>query len=169
MNFRWMLLFLIPSATGYGQTPESGKLTDTALKITLDHSIASLYIPPISYERMSPILFSEIPVSTCLFFVDSTPYRRIDSLKHAVDSLGLLYQIRSAAQSRLHQKALMLEQLRSQKLESALLRYKKLCVTGLVLILALLWMLFRVRRHAMSGKPLVLPHESAHEPTAGIS
>lgn len=168
MNLR-LLLLLLPVATGNAQTPESGLLTDTTVNFPVVNSIRSCIPPTISYWQLPPTLFSESAISTCLFVVDSTPYRRIDSLKHAVDSICLLHQNSIAAQSGTHQKAIMREQTKAQQLESALLRYKKLCYTALVLILALLWMLFRVRRAAMRVKPLVLPHESAHEPTPRIS
>ncbi|MEY3982475.1 MAG: hypothetical protein RL160_32 [Bacteroidota bacterium] len=127
---------------------------------------SSIYMPP-------PWSYSEpnftLPTSYVLFTLDSTPHRRVDSLKRAVDSIVLSHQTKSTEITARHQKAIMQVQAQSQELASTLARFRKLFFTALALIMSLVWMLFRVRRAAMRGKPLVLRHESAHEPTAGIS
>jgi hypothetical protein len=93
----------------------------------------------------------------------------VDSLKRAVDSIVLLHQSQSTEITARHQKAITQVQAQSQELASTIARYRKLFLTALALMLALIWMLIRVRRAAKRGKPLVLRHESAHEPTAGLS
>jgi len=121
--------------------------------------------PPWSFTE--PIL--SVPTSYLIVTADSTPHRRVDSLKRAVDSIVLLHQSQSKEITSRHQKAITQAQEQSQELASTLARYRKLFFTALALIMVLVWMLFRVRRAAMRGKPLVLRHESAHEPTAGLS
>jgi hypothetical protein len=121
--------------------------------------------PPWSFAE--PIL--SVPTSYLIVTADSTPYRRVDSLKRAVDSIVLLHQSQSTEITARHQKAITQVQAQSQELASTLARYRKLFLTALALMLALIWMLFRVRRAAKRGKPLVLRHECAHEPTAGLS
>jgi hypothetical protein len=127
---------------------------------------SSIYMPlPWSYSEPNFTL----PTSSVLFTLDSTPHRRVDSLKRAVDSIVLSHQTQSTAMAVKHEKVMMKAANEFQQLASTLARYRKLFFTALALIVVLVWMLFRVRRSAMRGKPLVLPHESAHEPTVGVS
>ena len=159
-----LLMQLLFAAGTYGQSAEAEPMPDTpAIPLVLNCT------PPYYPRIPLPTVLPEITLPACLFVLDSTPYRRVDSLKHAVDSLCLLHQRKGAEKDRRHQIAVAGMQLKEQQLETTLGRYRKLFITALILSFSLAWMLFRVRRTAMRGKPLVLPHESAHEPTAGIS
>lgn len=121
--------------------------------------------PPWSYSEN---IFS-VPASYVFVTVDSTPHRTVDSLKRAIDSLNLVHQAQMTSQRSSHEQLLNKFQSDLRNTKAMLLRHQRLLYTSLMLTLILVWMLFRVRRSAKRGKNLVLPHESAHEPTVGIS
>ncbi|MBU6324888.1 MAG: hypothetical protein KJS92_05315, partial [Bacteroidetes bacterium] len=80
-----LMLQLLFAAGTYGQSAEAESMPDTPV-IPLVLNCTPPYYPCIPL----PTVFPEITMQSCLFVVDSTPYRRVDSLKHAVDSLNLL-------------------------------------------------------------------------------
>lgn len=121
--------------------------------------------PPWSYSE--PVM--SLPTSYLFVTVDSTPHRQVDSLKRVVDSLKQLHLAQMNGQHSRHEQSLKKYQMNLLKTEAMLLRHQRLLYTALLLTLILAWLLFRVRRSAKRGKDLVLPHESAHEPTVGIS
>jgi hypothetical protein len=165
MKHRLILLMQLLFAAGtYGQSEEAEPMPDTPV-IPLVLNCTPPYYPRIPLSTVFP----EITMPSCLFVMDSTPYRRVDSLQQAIDSLCLLHQKQGMEKEQRYQNTLAGLQRKEQQMEAILAGYRKLFITALILSLSLAWMLFRVRRAAMRGKPLVLPHESAHEPTAGLS
>ncbi len=160
-----MLMLMLFAAGMNGQIQVAEVVPDTLGKFQVLNSSPPYFPSPCP---LPPSVFSGITMPTCWFVLDSTPYRRVDSLKRAVDSLCLRHHTEGVEKDRQHQSTIAALQTQAHQQESTLERYKKLFITAMVLILLLTWMLFRVRRFGMRGKPLVLPYESAHDPTAGL-